>query len=324
MKYQLITIVLGYLLLINSINSADNYVFAANQRSLAKASFSDPHPVKIKGLPLGAYRKPISTEEPFISRDGRFLFFNSGKNENHKDLHYAELIKKKWVYRGQMGSDINTKKFVEANPTMDENNNFFYIDTSVHRMVSLAKFSPETGQLSGKGEFRNIPSRQMKIVDNKLHGNMGVEISADGKTLYFSRAVWELRDKDVGRVLSSNVFFLVKKNRDYFFDRMQSRKIMQNINTSDLEYAASISSDGLELFFTRISLEAFKKGKIRSKIMHSTRSSLSLPFNPPQMIKSIGAADFVEGPALTNNNKELYYHKYNGSKFRLFKVKRYN
>ncbi len=324
MKYRLITIILGCLFILNSINVISNSVLAANQSSLLKATFSDPHPVHIKGLPRGADKTPISTEEPFVSRDGRFLFFNTGKNENHKDLQYAELIQKKWIYRGQIGPDINTEKFVEGNPTMDENNNFFYINTGVDRMVSSAKFSPETGQLSEVKEFRNIPNRQMKMVDQKFHGNMGVEVSADGQTIYFSRATWELRGKSLGRVLASNIFFLSKKKKSYFFDRMQVKKIMRNINTTDLEYAASISSDGLELFFTRLSLEAFKKGKIRSKIMHATRSALSEPFGQPKMIKSIGGSDFVEGPAISHDNKELFYHKYNGSKFRLFKVKRYN
>ena len=37
--------------------------------------FRNPQAVEINGLPLGAGGTPISTEEPFISRDGRFLFF---------------------------------------------------------------------------------------------------------------------------------------------------------------------------------------------------------------------------------------------------------
>ena len=95
---------------------------------------------------------------------------------------------------------------------------------------------------------------------------------------------------------------------------------MRHINTSDLEYAASISSDGLELFFTRLSLADLKAGKIRSKIMRSKRTSLSDTFSKPIQIEAIGSSDFVEGPAISGDAKDLYYHIHEGDKFRLYKL----
>jgi len=97
---------------------------------------------------------------------------------------------------------------------------------------------------------------------------------------------------------------------------------MKNINTSDLEYAASISANGLELYFTRLAIEDLKKGNIRSKIMHSTRNAISKPFEKPEAIEAIGVNDFVEGPAISADERELYYHKREGHKFGLFKVRR--
>ena len=55
------------------------------------SGFNNPQKVNIDGIPAGSEGLPLNIEEPFISRDGRFLFFNSGEKENHKDLYYAEF-----------------------------------------------------------------------------------------------------------------------------------------------------------------------------------------------------------------------------------------
>jgi hypothetical protein len=99
---------------------------------------------------------------------------------------------------------------------------------------------------------------------------------------------------------------------------------MMHINTPDLDYAASISADGLELFFTRFSLADFKARRIRSKIMRATRKNVLDAFGKPEVIESIGQSDFVEGPAISSDGKALYYHKHSGKKFRIYKVTRSN
>lgn len=284
--------------------------------------FSNPQAVEIEGLPIGSDGTPISTEEPFLSRDNRFLFFNSGKEENNKDLHYAESINNKWIYKGQLGPDINTVKEVEGNPTMDKNYNFFYIDSGVKSMVSMARFSPEDGTLSMKHELEGIPERKVALFKQRLYGNMGVEVSADGSYLFFSRATWKLHGFAIGTISESNILYMKKQSGRYVYNEKESEKIMRNVNTSDLEYAASISSDGLELFFTRVKIEDVATGKIRSTIMHSTRTSITEAFGTPTMVEAIGSSDLVEGPAISADGRELYYHKYDGKKFTLYKVTR--
>ncbi len=98
--------------------------------------------------------------------------------------------------------------------------------------------------------------------------------------------------------------------------------IMQNINTDELEYAACISRNGLELFFTRLSRESFKRGHPKSMIMRARRASRAAPFGKPEEVRAIGHDDFVEGPSLSANERGLYYHKHIGKKFRLFRVVR--
>jgi len=297
-------------------------VLATDKLPKPSSRFRNPQVVKIKGLPNGADGTSISTEEPFLSRYGRFLFFNTGKKENNKDLHFAELIQSQWFYRGQIGPNLNTKKEVEGNPSMDSKYNFFYIDSNVDRMVRTASFAFKTGELRALKVFEGVPKREVKLFAQKFHGNMGVEVSADGNIVFFSRATWNMRGFSLGKLAGSDILFVRKRKDAYVFDKTEAKRVMQNVNTLDLEYAASISSDGLELFFTRLNIADYKKGNIRSRIMRSTRTSLSEPFSKPKMIDAIGDSDFVEGPAISGDAKELYYHKHDGKKFRLYKVTR--
>ncbi|MCD6486228.1 MAG: hypothetical protein J7K35_02725 [Syntrophobacterales bacterium] len=225
-----------------------------------------------------------------------------------------------------MRPKINNSKEVQANPTMDGNYNFLYLDSAVKSMIRIAKFSPDNGKLYSLREVEGIPKKKVKLIDQKVSGNMGVEISADGTYLFFSRATWKLKmgvnGFTIGKLLDSDILFARKRGNKYIYNKAETKHIMRRINTSDLEYAASISFDGLELFFTRFVLADYKMGKIRSRIMRSTRTSLSEPFSEPEMIDAIGCSDFVEGPAISGDAKELYYHKLVGKKFRIYKVSR--
>lgn len=286
-----------------------------------KAPFTNPRPVAIENLPPGYGGTPISTEEPFVSRDGRFLFFNTHKLENNKDLHFAEWIGGRWFYRGAIGPRINTVKEVEGNPTMDAHYNFYYIDTKTSHMARGARFDPRTGRLGALREIMGIPDREVKIF-RYFKGNMGVEVSADGEYLYFSRATWKMNGFKLGMFLDSDILFSQRHGGRYVYNEAQARRIMRNVNTSDMEYAASISADGLELFFTRLPLADLKRGVLHSWIMRATRNNLSEPFGRPQIIAAIGGNDFVEGPSIDPTGTQLYYHKKVGEKFRLYKVSR--
>ncbi len=287
----------------------------------AEAVFANPQPVSIVNLPMGDSGTPISTEEPFVSRDGRFLFFNTGDRENHKDLHFAEWKSGQWHYRGEMGPDVNTPSEVEGNPTMDADYNFLYIDSSTQTMARKSHFYPITGKLGALREVKGIPEREVKPF-KRFQGNMGVEVSADGDTLYFSRATWQMRGFSLGPFEDSDILFSQRREGKYVYDEAEAKRVMQYINTPDMEYAASISADGLELFFTRLPLEDLKKGKVHSWIMRAVRSNQMETFGMPEIIAAIGSSDFVEGPSVTTDGKELYYHKRVGEKFRLYKVTR--
>ena len=189
-------------------------------------------------------------------------------------------------------------------------------------MINKAVFSPEDGNLNSIEELEGIPKRKIMFFKQKICGNMGVEVSTDGSYLFFSRATWDLNGFKIGGIAESDIFFLKKQNGRYVYNETEALNIMKNINTSDLEYAASISADGLEIFFTRLKLEELIKGNIRSMIMHSTRNDVYEPFGIPEIIEAIGSSDFVEGPAISADDKVLYYHKREGVKNHLYEVSR--
>ncbi|MFQ5581152.1 MAG: hypothetical protein ACE5F3_00810 [Mariprofundaceae bacterium] len=291
-------------------------------KSLYGHNFHHPREVHISGLPKGAGGTPISTEEPFVSRDGRFLFFNTGHKEGNKDMHYARRVGKRWVYRGEIGPAINTPKEVQGNPTMDAQGRFYFIDTTASHMARGGIFHPVSGTLDGLYKLDFLPDRDVRLFKQRFTGNMGVEVGPDGRTMYFSRATWDLNLWFPGEILASNILLSERRGNRFVFDESRAKHIMQNVNTDELEYAAGISRDGLEFFFTRLSRESFRKGHPKSKIMRATRPSRNVPFGRPEEILAIGHDDFVEGPALSADERELYYHKHVGKKFRLFKVVR--
>jgi len=285
--------------------------------------FSGPHLLSLRGLPPGSGGTPISTEEPFLSRDGRFLFFNSGKEEGRKDIYFAEKVGETWVFRGALGPGLNDAKSVQATPTMDRTGRFYYLDSRSPTMVRTATFLPAKGEVRSIGDLQGIPGKKIGFLPPTFTGNMGVEVSADGRTLLLSRARWARKGTALGSILEADILFLSRgKDGRFHYDPAESRRIMAGVNTPDLEYAPSLAPGGLELFFTRMSAADLRAGKVRSRLMRSTRSSLKDPFGPPVEIEAAGSSDFVEAPTLSGDGKTLVYHKKEGKKFRLYMLSR--
>jgi hypothetical protein len=294
----------------------------SNTPAPAGSRFANPQPVAVQALPRGSGGTPLSTEEPFVSRDGRFLFFNSAQHENNKDLHYAEWRDGRWVYRGEIGSGINNSKEVQGNPTMDRHGNFLFIDSGTETMMRAGRFRADSGRVEDVREVTGVPAKKVRLLAQEVHGNMGVEVTADGDLAFFSRATWDLNGIAIGRIKGSELLFATKRGDRFVYDETEARRVLARINTEDLEYAASISADGLELFFTRLPEAGLASGKVRSHIMRATRASDTAAFGEPAVVEAIGTSDFVEGPAIAPDGRTLYYHKREGDKFRLYKVTR--
>ena len=101
-----------------------------------------------------------------------------------------------------------------------------------------------------------------------------------------------------------------------------SAAIMKNINTAALQYAPSISADGLELYFTRASqLMAGSEAPGASlRIMVATRISVSEPFGEPRALTAL--TGFVEAPTIPLDGKEMFFHKKVGKNFVIYRAER--
>jgi hypothetical protein len=140
------------------------------------------------------------------------------------------------------------------------------------------------------------------------HVNFDVEVSADGRTLYFVDGVFS------GKPTPDKADIAIAVRGGAGFRRLSgSAELLKNVNTDALEYAACISPDELELFFTRA-------GKNGPAIYRSARKNVTQPFDSPARVAAI--TGFVEAPALSPDGRSLYYHLRGGARFVIYRVTR--
>jgi hypothetical protein len=262
-------------------------------------AFGNPELVTVTG-----YSSNIM--EPFISRDGAYLFFND--NGSNKNIYYATFVNATtFQYAGPI-SAINTSA-VEGTPTMDVSNNFYYISTANYPTTfdTLYTGTWNSSTVTGSAAVTGLAITTPGFI------NFDVEVSPDGSTLYFDDG-----DFRGGNNFPDAANIAIAVYTGSGFARIpNSSTIMANVNTADLEYAPAISADGLELFFTRLDLNSMGTG-----IYRAARSNAGSPFETPQLVSAING--FVEGPALSPDEKSLYYHRLNTTtvKFELYRVTR--
>jgi hypothetical protein len=256
-----------------------------------------------------------SAMEPFLSPDGRYLFFN---NENdprvNTNLHFAERTGKlSFRYLGELPG-VNSDA-LDAVATMDSAGHFYFTTT---RDYARTMNSIYTGDFNGKG-VRNVHPVPGNISPKTLGNiNMDAGISPDGKTMYLSRAAIV-----PGATAPKRSDLIVARLTDSAFDiDPESDRIMKNINTDALEYAPAISADGLELYFTRASqlMAGQDAPGALLRIMVATRSSVGESFGEPRVLTAL--TGFVEAPTISLDGKEMFYHKKVGKSFVIYRAER--
>lgn len=234
--------------------------------------------------------------EPFLSRDGSILFFNNLNSlPENTNLHWAlKIDDTSFDYQGEL-EGVNTED-LEGVATLDNANNLFFVYTGEYEtsLATIFKGRFSDGTVTGKEVVENLSLNQPGWV------NFDVEVSANGNSLY----VVDGRYDENGGPYEANIFLAIR-NGTSFQRATNSAEILQNINTEHLEYAAAISSDELELYFTRILVPYGPDPD--SQILIAKRSSTSEPFGEPQRISELSG--FVEAPTLTPDNSAFYYHK---------------
>jgi len=265
------------------------------------ADFGHPEPVHIEGYDDHAM-------EPFLTRDGRILLFNNRNDpKENTDLHWAERITPvHFRYRGRIeGANTNV---LEGVPSMDGDGLVYFVSLRSYReslsTIYRGKFAE--GRVTDVQLVEGLSRKQLGQV------NFDAEISADGRYLYAVDGTFS-----GGPIPKSADIFVARRVGDRFERLANSAEIMAKINSSALEYAPAISTDELELFFTRMTGALFWR---KLAVLRATRRSRDLPFEEPKVITAISG--FVEAPTVSSDGNSLYYHKKIDGKHRIFRVTR--
>ncbi|RMF23726.1 MAG: hypothetical protein D6760_04825 [Deltaproteobacteria bacterium] len=270
-------------------------------------AFGAPERVTVQG-----YTSDVM--EPFVTRDGRYLLFNdAGPTDKNLFVARYDQANDSFVFMGALDA-VNTPA-VDGVPTVDTAYNIYYVSTfhyppngnAVFDTIYRGRFDPGApGFVTGA---TIVPDLSEGILGRV---NFDVEVSPDGETLYFVDGVFS-----GGSWPDEADFAYAVDGGSGFVRAPDSDRIFAAINTDRLEYAACISADGLEFFFTRLDPSAGDIG-----IYRATRTRPDQPFGPPARVSAI--TGFAEAPALSPDEKTLYYHRKDPStgRFELWRVRR--
>ncbi|MES2836901.1 MAG: hypothetical protein V4667_05220 [Bacteroidota bacterium] len=247
--------------------------------------------------------------EPFITKDDKILFFNNLNSQpENTNLHWALKINDTlFSYQGEI-ANVNSPE-IEGVASMDANNNFYYVSTNNYASTLKSLYYAEfnNGTLSNNTTIENIAKEKNYWI------NFDAEITNDGNQLFYVEAKMDSKAIPVKADI-----FIAKKNNTNFEKIESSSKTLATVNTNELEYAPCISSNYLELFFTRLKTPINSNSK--PQIYYCTRKTTDAPFGKAVLIENFDG--FVEAPTLTNDGKTIYYHKHVDGKFSLFMSKR--
>lgn len=242
--------------------------------------------------------------EPFITRDGEYLFFNNSNNPDvNTNLHWAEKVDDvTFQYKGEI-SGVNSV-VLDGVASMDRNSVFYFISPRSYSdtLSTIYRGNFSNGNVTNVELAPGVSRATPSIV------NFDAEISPDGNTLYFVESRFGASGPETADIL------IASWNGTSFVRNSNSFTIMDQVNTTwCLEYAPAISDSGLELFFTRLDGDD-------AAIYVTKRADTSSAFGEPTKVTA--AAGFVEGPTLSPDEKSLYYHKKETDRFVIYRVTR--
>ncbi len=265
-------------------------------------TFGQPHPVNVIGY-------SGNSMEPFLSRDGTILFFNNlNSAPENTNLHWATRTNDStFQYQGEI-SGINTPS-LDAVASLDQTGNLYFVSD---RQYASTLSTIYVGIFSN-GTVSNISL--VAGISKNLAGwvNFDVETNAAGTQLYYVDGRFDLS----GGPYESD--FVTATKTGVGFQRLAAGEDpLRNINTSSLEYAACISMDNLEFYFTRVTAPLTSSSI--PEIFRCSRKNLQEAFGVAVKIESI--TGFVEAPTLSPDGKIVYYHKKEGGIFVIYMVRK--
>ncbi len=245
--------------------------------------------------------------EPFVTRDGKYLFFNDSNDPSvDTNLHWARRVNDvTFAYEGQVPG-VNSPQ-LDGVPSIDAAGVLYFVSPrSYGTTLSTLHRARWQGDVAEIGLVPGISERVPGMV------SFDVEVSADGNEIVLADG--EYRRGDV--VPRSADLLHAYRQGDAFMRDPASRALFATVNTPALEYAASLSADGRELFFTR----ADPARGIEPGIWRARRAGPTLPFGHTEPVPA--AAGYAEGPSISGDGRTLYFHRRGPQGFSLYCVQR--
>jgi hypothetical protein len=243
--------------------------------------------------------------EPFISPDGKYLLFNNSNQAAVTSLRYATRVNATvFDYAGDV-TGANDAPALSAVPALDRYGNLYFISNRSYAQTLSSVYTGrfQDGRVSGVHLVPGVVAPDPGLVD------FDVDVSANGETLYVSIGTFGAGTSP------SNAHLIVysRQHAGFVSDPEADQQLAAVNQTATLVYAAAVSDNGLELFFT-----ADNPGSAPS-IYSAVRSSIDEPFTDVQRVGA--AVGFVEAPALSPNGRLLYFHRRVGSTYMIFVVR---
>jgi hypothetical protein len=243
--------------------------------------------------------------EPFVSPDGKYLFFNNSNQAPVTSLRYATRVNATtFDYAGELNG-ANDPPALSAVPTLDRDGNLYFISTRSYAQTLSTVYTGtfQDGQVSGVHLVPGVVAPRPGLVD------FDVDVSADGENLYVSVGTF-----GAGPSPSSAHLTVYSRQGPDFVANPEADQQLAIVNeTAALVYAPAVSDDGLDLFFT-----AADPGAAPS-IYEAVRGSTDESFADVQQVA--GAVGFVEAPALGPHGHLLYFHRRVGNTYMIFVVR---
>lgn len=274
--------------------------------------FGAPRQVKVVASDGSDYGGDV--EEPEVRDFGgaRWLFFNDDPKDGNKDLFLARWddAQTAFVVLGKVGGDGAQSPAVDGNPTLAQDGTFAFISTrtfpnpteTIHFATLSVSGSPPVATIS------TVPRASGLTRADSPWASQGVQLTWDGAVLFFDEAKFD------GPLPTQSVIRAAKKSGTGY-ERLgdaEQTALLGNVNhPTFLQYAETLSRDGLTLFFTRTWADKAQLEKVVMCVMRSTRPDAQSGFGAPEQLAVTAPTPGVvmEAPSFSPDEKTLYYHR---------------
>lgn len=261
-----------------------------------------------------------SAMEPRISHDQVVLFFNDkpASGDSNMQIHYA--IKQSSTVYNYIGevTGANASGSLDGVPAVDSSGRFHFVSLRDYSATGKTLFTGTINVLGPSSlEIQNTQSSDGAIAAGGAGVvDMDIDVSWDGTLAIVSRATF------AGAGYPSASFLkLFDVATGLLTERSDSSAILANVNQSGcVIYAASMSADKLELFYTQFPSTNVTADEFG--VLVARRSSTSEPFGRGKVLSGLKGS-FAEGPSLSfdDGGKTLFFHRFDSAqgKFQIYK-----